>query len=935
MIAGTALSCGVPTLAEKIEADAARRLPLPPGRPASKELARYKGFLKLEKNRLKMFHRAGAAGAEVCRGQATVFDVLLRYLLEAAIPLAPPSKSASPPLALVAIGGYGRGELNPYSDIDIMFLHGGDLVSNGKPTPYLAAIIDGILYPLWDLGLKLGPTVRSVDDCVRVANSDMQSKTSLIEARLVAGDSALFERMQAVVLARCVRGFEREYILSRIQDQETRRTKFGNSPFMQEPNIKNGCGGLRDFQNLVWMAFFKYRVRSLGELRARGMISETEQKQLESAYDFLLWVRNQLHYQATRAGDVLSKSLQPSVAFGLGYTDRSPRKRIERFMRDVYKHMRNVYLITRTVERRMALLPEPKRLPSLRALLRTAGRRRVVQQPSDGFLFEEGEIHASSPHVFRDQPRRLMRVFLYAQQRGLRLHPDLAQLVRHHLSLVNRYFLRDTHVHETFLEILNQRGAVAPILRAMHEVDLLGKYMPEFGKLTCLVQHEFYHQYTADEHTLVCIEQLDKIWGAKTAPFKHYSEIFQQLERPFVLYLALLLHDAGKANPCGDHAVVSGQLATQVAKRLGLDGTTAHDLRLIIENHLTMIQISQRRDMDDPTVIRSFANQVQSPSNLSMLTLHTFADSQGTSAELWNGFKDSLLQTLYRKTTAALEKGPELVLAEEKQQELLKEEVRRILPGVIHEDELQAHFDHLPNRYFLIHSAKQIVDDLDLAHRFMVLQVEEEEKALEPIVNWHNEPDRGYTAVQVCTWDRTGLFSKIAGCLTAAGLNILSAQIFTRTDGIILDTFFVTDAKTGLLAKKEEREEFEALLRRALTTQLDLSALIAKQHTVTATYKSLEGDQMPTVVEIDNESSDFYTVLEIETEDRIGLLYMISQTLNELHLDIAIAKISTEKGAALDTFYLTQSDNRKVLAPEHQQFLIEQLRGAISSLGAG
>ena len=921
----------MPTLVEKIEADAAKRLPLPPGRPATKELARYKAFLKLERSRLKMLHRAGARGGEVCRGQAAVFDVLLRYLLEGAKRQAPPAKSSTPALALVAIGGYGRGELNPCSDIDIMFLHGGDLVNNGKPTPYLAAIIDGILYPLWDLGLKLGPTVRSIDDCVRVANSDMQSKTSLIEARLVAGDQELFERMQSVVLAKCVRGYEKEYIPARIRDQDARRAKFGNSPFMQEPNIKSGCGGLRDYQNLLWMAFFKYRVRSLAELRAQGQISATEQKQLETAYDFLLWVRNQLHYQVNRAGDVLQKSLQPSIASNLGYSDRSPSKRVERFMRDVYKHLRDIYLITRTVETRLALLPETKRLSSLRALLRT-GRRRVVQPQFEGFTFIDGEVHAGYPHVFRDQPRRLMRVFLYAQQRGLRLHPDLVQLIRHHLTLVNRYFLRDARVHETFLEILNQRGSVAPSLRAMHEVDFLGRYLPEFRKLTCLVQHEFYHQYTADEHTLVCIEKLDGIWAAKDPHVIRYTEMFQRVERPFVLYLALLLHDAGKAYQTGDHAEVGGRLATTVAKRLGLDGATVHALRLIIENHLTMIQISQRRDMDDPAVIRNFAALVQSPANLVMLTLHTLADSQGTSSELWNGFKDSLLLTLYRKTMDVLEGGSEVVRAEERQRQLLFEEVRGVLPPTFEEDEIRAHFDHLPPRYFLIHSAKHIAEDIAVAHLFMHLQLAEEDKALQPVVKWNDEADRGYTAVQICTWDRTGLFSKITGCLTAAGLNILSAQIFTRTDGMILDTFFVTDAKTGSLAKKDERAKFEDLLQRALTGHVNLAGLIAHQPTVAPAYQSVEGERIPTVIRLENTSSDFYTLLEIETEDRVGLLYMISQTLSELHLDIAIAKISTEKGAALDTFYLTQDDNRKVLSEPHQQFISEQIRAAIRSL---
>ncbi|MFO1497813.1 MAG: ACT domain-containing protein [Verrucomicrobiota bacterium] len=438
--------------------------------------------------------------------------------------------------------------------------------------------------------------------------------------------------------------------------------------------------------------------------------------------------------------------------------------------------------------------------------------------------------------------------------------------------------------------------------------------------------------HTTDEHTLVCLEKLDQIWSAKGPPFSNYTEMFQRLERPFVLYLALLLHDAGKAYPTGDHAEVSGQLATTVAKRLGLDGATAHTLRLIIESHLTMIQISQRRDMDDPSVIRNFAAHVQTPENLVMLTLHTFADSQGTSPELWNGFKDSLLQTLYRRTVKVFEGGSDVSRAEEKQKQLLLAEVRRLVPPTFADDELKAHFDHLPSRYFLIHSARQIAEHIALAHRFMHLQLQEEDKALEPVIHWHNETDRGYTAVQVCTWDRSGLFSKITGCLTASGLNILSAQIFTRTDGMILDTFFVTDAKTGALAKKEEREKFESLLQRALTGTVNLSSLIAHQPAPALAYRSLEGEQIPTEIKFDNETSDFYTVLEIETEDRVGLLYMISQTLSELHLDIAIAKIATEKGAALDTFYLTQDDNRKVQSEEHQEFVADQLRMAIRSL---
>src|SRR3954470_16579032 len=361
------------SLAEKIETDASQQLTLPEDRQPGQELARYKNFLKVENQRLQTLHRGGASGREVAHARATLIDVLLRYIVEPVKKSIAASKIVVPKFALVAIGGYGRGELNPFSDIDIMFLQEGEMVTGGKARPQLGALTDALLYTLWDLGLKVGHSVRSVEDCVKVANSDMQSKTSLIESRLVMGERELFERMQAVVVAKCVRGYEEVYIEARLRDQSERRAKFGNSPFMQEPNIKNGSGGLRDYQNLLWMAFFKYRVRSLEDLEKEDLISESERKQLDAAYDFLLWARNELHYTAKRAVDVLTKSVQPTVAHNLGYTDRSPSKRLEDFMRDVYTHMRNIYLITRTLEERLALLPSAKRIPSLRDMF-LAGR---------------------------------------------------------------------------------------------------------------------------------------------------------------------------------------------------------------------------------------------------------------------------------------------------------------------------------------------------------------------------------------------------------------------------------------------------------------------------------------------------------------------------------------------------------------------------------
>jgi [protein-PII] uridylyltransferase len=925
-------------LLNKIEASAVARLALPPGRQPAQELVRYKAFLKVETHRLKLRHRAGAGGLEICHARAAILDALLRHLWEAAkASLSEQARKEFPPLALVAIGGYGRAELNPHSDIDFMFLHSRQVAAGTRPLPHLSRLLDGLLYPLWDIGLKIGHAVRSLEDCVKVANSDMQSKTSLIEARLIAGDDSLFKRFQKTLISKCVAGHEQEYIATRLADQAARRTKFGNSACMQEPNLKSGCGGLRDFQNLLWMAFFKYRTRSLKELQSHSLINEGERKHLEAAYDFLLRVRTEMHYHTNRAMDVLGKNLQPAVAYNLGYRERSPSKRIEGFMRDLYTHSRNILLITRTLEQRLALLPQPRRLPGFALTGRLSGLlpggRKHATEPVDGFKFTDGEIHATSNRVFRDQPRRLMRVFLYAQQRGLRLQPDLAQLIRNQLSLVDHTFLSDEHVRETFLAILNQRGNVAPILRAMHEVDLLGKYLPEFGKLTCLVQHEFYHQYTADEHTLMCIEQVDRIWEAKEAPYSTYTPLFQKLERPFILYLALLLHDVGKANAHGNHSEASCDLALRVAKRLKLDPAAVETLRLVIQHHLLMASVSQRRDLDDPAVIRQFAKKVQNPETLALLTLHTFVDAQATSDKLWNGFKDLLLGSLHHKALQLLAGGPEFTRAEEKQRELLMQEVRKLAPEHLSEEELQAHFASLPARYFQIHPAKDILADLILAHRFMRLQVSEEENPLAPVVNWHNEPDRAYNVVKVCTWDRAGLFRKIAGSLSAAGLNILSAQIFTRTDDIVLDTFYVADALTGNLAGPDQRDRFESVLHKALTgEEVDFPALIGRQRSTRPVYQAYTGERIATQVRIDNDASETRTLIEIETEDRIGLLYTISQTLTELSLDISAAKICTERGAALDSFYVRELSGGKVLDPDRHRAIERNLRRAIHAL---
>jgi [protein-PII] uridylyltransferase len=407
------------------------------------------------------------------------------------------------------------------------------------------------------------------------------------------------------------------------------------------------------------------------------------------------------------------------------------------------------------------------------------------------------------------------------------------------------------------------------------------------------------------------------------------------LERPGLLYLALLLHDVGKAarHEQGKHAKVGAVLAMRAARRLQLESSAAATLEFLVENHLFMATLSQRRDLDDVAIIRNFARQVGTAERLNLLTLLTFADSQGTSDKLWSGFKDSLLWQLHSRALTLLTGGTEFRRASVKARDELREAVRELASRRISDEELSAHFSQLPDRYFEIYTPKQILDDVELAHRFMHRLILENQRALAPVTAWIDERDRGYSLVKICTWDRAGLFGKIAGSLSAAGLNILGAQIFTRTDGIVLDTFFVNDGRTGNLATREQREKFSSLLEAVLTGEaVNLHQLIAQQTSSRPAYSAYLGERISTKIRCDNTASDDRTLIEIETEDRLGLLHAISQTLAAQRLDISAARIVTERGAAVDSFYVREIDGGKINLSERQAAIELALRTAIGQL---
>ena len=498
---------------EKVVAHAERQLavwaPTAMG-PASARLPLYKRFLKIENHRLRLAHQAGGGGREICRRRVGLLDVLLRHLFtDACRDCQPEGETAALP-AMVAIGGYGRGELNPHSDVDILFLHDHKPDSIPAPTNEL---IKQVLYVLWDIGFKVGHATRSIREACDHANDDNISKTALLEARFLAGRQSLFIEFQRRFEKVCLIGHERDFLAWRQDDQRARHLKYGPTVFLQEPNIKSSPGGLRDYHNLLWSQYF---LEQAGGTHAapKEIIHESERRTLERAYDFLLRVRTDLHYIARRSADSLTLNFQGQIADRFGYPQKSTLRRGEAFMRDYYHHARAMALITETLfERLIENGPDNSLSAKLSGgLLRRFGLGDAkATQHFDGFLSYDGLIYPEERDVFLHDPFRLLRVFEHAQTRDLALSSEVEQLIRRRLRLVNRTFQYASSARRTFVAILSRRGKVGRILRAMHEVDLLGAYLPEFGELTCLVQHEFFHRYSADEHTLVCIEKLDAL----------------------------------------------------------------------------------------------------------------------------------------------------------------------------------------------------------------------------------------------------------------------------------------------------------------------------------------------------------------------------------------------------------------------------------------
>lgn len=854
---------------------------------------------------LRRYHRSGGSGLRVAHCRAIAMDVLIEALYSRAVKTLEQNHGASSfSVALFALGGFGRAELSPLSDVDLMFLYP---VKKKRPKNFSIlqeTFNNSILYLLWDLGFKVGHSTRTIKEALAEAHADVQSKNAMLESRRLLGDNTLFKDFEKDYRKLLRKDDVRLYIQQRLQDQEARRHKYGGTIYLQEPDIKNGVGGLRDYQNILWMVRLKLASKDIEDRLANEFLSPEEHSDFVKAYDFLLRVRNELHLQSKRATELLNLDRQPKIAWNLGYRQKEVFKRVELFMRDYYRAAQTIVRTSKYLEQKL-LLDSTTHVAFSEVVQSWRNHQR---QFIDGFQVVDGQLYAPDLAVFQQDPNRVIRVFRHLQR--LQLQPDfeLTRLIRRFISGIDPESIRNADSNSAFRAILQGTGNVYPALQLMNETGVLSAFMPEWKSLHCLVQHEFYHRYTADEHTLNTIRVLDGIFclenESETGKFR---EALESTEHPSLLYIALLLHDIGKGEGIEDHSRVGEELATRILERLDVHNELRGKILFLIRHHLEMARFWQRYDIDDPDTIQSFSELVGDKEQLRYLYALTYCDSCATSESLWNGFKDTQHTHLYQSTLANLS-GPDTPAPLQPVMIPRESIYKRVpeLPG----EEVEAHLNLMPERYFSYHNTDEIALHLRMVHKLLqTIAAAESLGSLVPVVEWQDDLNLDLTVVHVVTWDRAGLFYKLAGAFSIAGLNIVSSKALTRADHITIDTFYVTGQDGGVVQRKDAFDDFQKHLENALLHNMDpLDEIHRRSEARKKPAYMLQDSHLPASIppkiEIYHEISLRRTIVELQCNDEIGLLYRFAKAIYKHGFDITFARISTEQHVAADTFYI-------------------------------
>ncbi len=867
-----------------------------------------KGWLSGHQARLQRQFEADNDAEAVVFGRCRLIDALLRGLLDFAharvFRMANPT--AGERLAIAAVGGYGRGELAPYSDVDLLFLH------PYKRTPHIEQMIEFSLYRLWDLGLKVGQATRSVDECLRLARSDLQICTSLLEARFLWGERAVYDAFATRFEAEVVEGRGRVFVEAKLAERDARHQRTGDSRYLLEPNVKEGKGGLRDLQTLFWLGRFLYRIDDPAELVSHGVLNQATLRQFGKARRFLWTVRCHLHYLTGRPEERLTFDLQPEVARRMGYRERRASSSVERFMKHYYLVAKEVGALTRIF---CAALEEQHRRRPLGLARLGFGRRRI-----DGMIIQGGRIMPATPDLFEREPLAMLQLFHLAQERDLDIHPEAWRAVTQSLRRRDAELRESRAANELFLKMLTSRHDPATTLRRMNEVGLLGRFLPEFGRVVAQMEHSLYHVYTIDEHTIRAIGVLHQIeTGQLEGELPLATGLMPKVLSRTELYVALLFHDLGKGR-AGDHSEIGADMVRRTGPRLGLSDEQIETVSWLVRHHLLLSRVAFKRDIEDPKTVSDLVEVIQSPERLRLLLVLTAADIRAVGPNVWNGWKGQLLRALYHEADAALAGGDASGRRRDRI-EAAKQALAEALgdwPAAERERFLARH----DPRYWISFDL-----ETQLRHAQLVRRAEAEHSPL--TLDFRIDRFRSRTEVVLFAADHPGLFMKVAGALALSGASIVDARIFTTTDGMALDSFGIQNVEDrGAVADPARLERIRRNVERALAGEIALDRSLAGRRSLPQRADVFEVE--PRVL-IDNGASRTHTVLELNGRDRPGLLYDVAKTLKDLGMGISSAHISTYGERVVDVFYVKDVFGLKITQPPKIRQIQRRLTAALAA----
>jgi [protein-PII] uridylyltransferase len=835
----------------------------------------------------RRFEEGGSAAhciAEQCFLIDQLVRILFDFVTEHVYPLANPT--AGEKLAVVAVGGYGRGEMAPFSDVDLLFL------LPYKQTPHTEQVVEYLLYLLWDLRLKVGYSTRSVEECLRYAKSDLTIRTALLEARYIWGEQPLFGELKSRFDKEIVRVTAGQFVELKLAERDARHKRVGDSRYQLEPNVKEGKGGLRDLHTLYWLAKYIYRIADVAKLVELKVLSAEESQRFARAQEFLWTVRCHLHYLAGRAEEHLTFDMQARIGERMGYRDRAGSRGVERFMKHYFLVAKDVGDLTRIF---CAILEVDQKKSRLSWLRWGGGGRRVAP-----FVLDGGRLTIPSPDFFKQDPIGLLRLFRVAQEHELDIHPRALRAVTQSLRLVNAELRENPEANRLFLEILTSQKDPETALRRMNEAGVFGRFIPDFGRVVAQMQYDMYHVYTTDEHTLFAIGIVHQIeTGVLKDELPLATAIAPTIVSRRALYLATLLHDIAKGRG-GDHSVIGEKIALKLGPRLGLSDEETETVAWLVRWHLVMSNIAFKRDLGDPQTIESFVERVQSPERLKLLLVLTVADIRAVGPKVWNGWKAALLRELYHSAFDLISGGA-TAEARDSRVAAAQAAVRALLPE----------FDDADFASFVARGYPFYWLSLDAeTHARHARMMRRAESTGAPLsVETRVEPQRAVTEITVYTADHPGLFSRLAGALAVNGANIVDAKIMTMTNGMALDTFWVQDQNGEPVDRPDKLARLSVAFENVLTGDLKPHREFARPPAIQSRTHVFT---VPQRVLIDNQASQSHTVIEVNGRDRPGLLHELTRELTGLKLQVSSAKISTYGEKVVDVFYVKNLFGHKV-----------------------